>query len=255
MPMTEALLFLAAGFAGGAINAAAGGAKLFVFPMLLAAGLPPVAANATATAGLWPGQAMSSLAYRRQLVALLPEAVLGFVIVLVGGLAGALLLLASGDALFMTAIPPLIAVATLTIAFGRRIVLWLPKDATGGGFRKPAAIAVLFLTAVYGGYFGAGMGFMLLAANTLAGHAQLSEANGLKNAMAFAINSIAMVPLALSGLIDWRAAAMVIIGGLVGGYAGGRLAQTVPDRYVRGLVVVIGAVLTLYYLRVTVLAP
>lgn len=250
--MLETLLFLAAGFAGGAINAAAGGAKLFVFPMLVAAGLSPLAANATATAGLWPAQAMSSLAYRRRLAELLPDAILGFAIVLVGGLIGALLFLASGATLFTMAIPPLIAVATLTIAFGRRIVLWLPKG-NSRGFRRPAASAVLFLAAVYGGYFGAGLGFMLLAAITLAGREKLADANGLKNAMAFATNSIAMVPLALSGLVDWRAAATVIVGGLAGGYAGGILAQMVPDRYVRALVVAIGVLLTFHYLRVSLL--
>lgn len=243
------ILFLAAGLAGGAVNAAAGGAKLFVFPMLLAAGLPPVAALATATVALWPSQFVAIYVYRDVLRPLMRSAALRFLMALIGGLAGALLLLWSGDSGLMAVVPALLALATLAIALGKRIRSLVPR---GAALRRDGAVSLglILAVSVYGGYFGAAMGFMLLAALTLAGSDRLTEANALKNLLAATINTVAVIPLALSGVVDWVAASTVLVGGLLGGYVGARVVEMVPEPVVRGAIVVLGVVLTIRFLLI-----
>ena len=203
--MPETVLFFLAGIAGGVVNAAAGGAKLFVFPMFLAAGLPPVAANATATVAIWPAQIVAAIVHRKILKPVLREAMGRVGIALMGGLLGALLLLRSSDSGFMLLVPGLLALATLAIALGKDVRRLVPKS-TRLGWNNPLPVLVLFLASLYGGYFGAGLGFMLIAVMTLSGTDEITDANALKNLLAAAINTIAVVPIALSGIVHWSAA-------------------------------------------------
>ncbi len=245
--MSEIWLFFAAGLIGGAVNAAAGGAKLFVFPMLLGAGLSPLSANVTGTIALWPAQSTAAWVYRGEL------AVEGRRIwrrawpVLAGALTGAVTLIASTEAAFVAVVPFCLAIAVGAIVAGDKLPAFVARYVPGGAGRWLTG-GLLFLCGFYGGYFGAGLGFMLLAVLTLAGAANLQTANAQKNLLAFAINSTAVVPLALSGLVDWVAAGVVLAGGLLGGYVGARLTRLVPPRPLRWAVGLVGVALTLSFL-------
>lgn len=243
MTAGQIALFLCAGVLGGAVNAAAGGAKLFVFPMLLAAGLPPVAANATATLAVWPAQMPAAWVYRDRLRGELRALAWQGAPAVIGSLAGVAALLAGGDAGFLAFVPACLTLAVLAIAFGEPIARRIRPGAA-----RAAAPALMLLTGFYGGYFGAGMAFLIIASLTLAGVADAQDANARKNLFGVAINSAAVPVLALSGLVDWGAAATVALGGLLGGWLGARLARRVPQRALRWGVAGAGAVLTASFL-------
>lgn len=244
--MSELLLFLGVGLVGGVVNAIAGGAKLFVFPLLLASGLPPLVANATGTAGVWPAQLSAALVYRKELLADAKAILRRMIPALLGSLVGAFALIRSSEAAFLTLIPALLAISVVAIVFGPRLTRmmqgWLP------GRRLHAATALLlFACGVYGGYFGAGLGFMLIAVLSLSGSAY-RMANAQKNMFAFTMNSVAILPLTLSGLVDWWAAAGIIVGGLIGGAVGGSLTKVLPETPTRIAVAILGILLTASFL-------
>ncbi|MEM9221219.1 MAG: sulfite exporter TauE/SafE family protein [Pseudomonadota bacterium] len=245
--MTELLLFLGAGLIGGVVNAMAGGAKLFVFPLLLASGLPPIVANATGTAGVWPAQLPAALVYRKELLAHWRRLLLRLLPAVAGACVGAFALIHSSDAAFLSVVPILLAISVTAIVLGPRAATlarsWMP-----GSQLKVISIALLFGCGLYGGYFGAGVGFMLLAVLSLADGGGYRQANAQKNAIAFLMNSIAIVPLGLSGLIDWFAAATVVVGCLCGGYVGGRLTRSLPEGPTRIAVALLGILLTVAFL-------
>ena len=243
----EILLFLAAGFVGGIVNAAAGGAKLFVFPMLLAAGIPPVAANATGTVAVWPAQLPAAWVYRRELLARPREIGRRMLPVLAGGLLGALLLIRSSEQAFLSVIPVLLAIAALSILLGKRLSVWM-RRAFPGDRLKAATGILLFFVGLYGGFFGAGLGFMLLAVLSASDDGNLGTANAEKNLIAFTMNCLVVVPLALSGLVHWLAALNVLAGGLLGGYLGARITRRMPEGPMRVVVATLGLVLTLSFL-------
>lgn len=243
----EFALFLAAGIVGGAVNAIAGGAKLFVFPMLLASGLPPVTANATGTVALWPAQLPTLWVYRDRLRMSRWELGILMLPALAGALSGAGALIFSGERVFLALVPFFLGVAVAAIAFGDRAVALARRTAP----ERRAGIGsgvLLFGCGFYAGFFGAGLGFMLLAALTLAGFSNVHDANARKNLFALAANTTAVIPLALSGLVDWLAASAVLAGGLVGGYAGARMIKNVPQRPLRIAVAIIGVLLTISFL-------
>lgn len=241
--------FFAAGVVGGAVNAAAGGAKLFVFPMLLASGLPPLAANATGTVALWPATMPALWVYRDRLREDRRGLALSLIPALIGALVGASTLIFIGERLFVASVPFFLAVAVVTIVFGEQIAARArraaERRARGAGV---ATKALLFACGFYGGFFGAGMGFMLIAVLTLAGMADIHGANARKNLFAVMINTTAVIPLAMSGLIDWRAAPAVLLGGLAGGYLGAHVVRRLPQRPMRIGVAALGVVLTLSFL-------
>lgn len=239
-------LLLLAGFAGGAVNAAAGGAKLFVFPLLLAAGLPPLMANATGTVALWPAQFTASLAYRSELGHLRPLIVRALP-ALLGAAIGAVALIFSSEAVFRAVIPFVLAVAVTAIAFGNRTAAFVARIVPADRMTRVSG-ALLFAAGFYGGYFGAGLGFLIVAILFAAGSMAINRANAEKNLLAFAINSTAVLPLSFSGLVDWRAAVGVIAGGVLGGYAGGTLARRLPERPMRLAIAFLGLVLTAAFL-------
>ncbi len=243
----QILLFLAAGFLGGAVNGAAGGAKLFVFPLLLASGLPPVAANVTQSVALWPAQLAAAWVYRRGLLADIGRLARQMIPALGGSLAGALIMVNSSDEAFVAVIPILLALAVVAIVAGSRTAD-LMRWAFPGTRLRAATAFLLAGIGFYGGYFGAGMGFMLLAVLSAADNVGIRDANGAKNVFAFAIQSVAVMPMLLSGLVDWLAALCVLAGGLFGGYFGAKLIRGLPDTVVRIAVAVLGVVLTASFL-------
>ncbi|MCC6077529.1 sulfite exporter TauE/SafE family protein [Pseudomonas sp. GCM10022188] len=253
MPLSELFLLLFAGLAAGAMNALAGGGTFFSFPALLAAGLPPVTANATNAVALWPASIAGAWAARGTLRPLgrylLPLLAAG----LAGGLGGGLLLLAGGDETFRVLIPWLLLAATALFAASPWLSRWLAarRGATGEAPpHAPLSLAAHGLVSVYGGYFGAGMGILQLAAFAIEGH-PLARANALKNLVSALIYSVASLTFIVAGRVSWGELAVLLAGATLGGYAGGALGQRLPASGLRALVLAVGGGMTLYYFWAT----
>lgn len=232
-----------AGLLGGLCNAIAGGGTFFTFPALLSVGLPPVTAGATGAVAIWPGHAASLIgegAVLRQELAARPGRVLVFALL---PALGAGLLLLSGDALFRQLVPGLLLFATLLFAAGPSLGRWLARRRARPGALRLAEGAV----ALYGGYFGAGLGVLLLALLGLGGGSDLTRQNVVKNALATLATSSAVLVFALGGAVAWGPAALVFLGAVAGGVLGGRLARRVRPQVLRALIVVLGLVLVWSY--------
>lgn len=248
MTLADCFLLLLAGFAAGGMNALAGGGTFFSFPALMATGLPPVTANATNAVALWPASLAASWAAREQLRPLGRYVIPLVLLSVLGGVAGGLLLLAGGDAVFRRLIPWLLAAATLLFAASPWLSRWvnrhrsadsLPPHGLGGGLAHA-------LVAVYGGYFGAGMGILQLAAFSIEGH-PLLRANALKNLLSSTIYSTAVVTFVLAGRVSWAELAILLAAASAGGYAGGALAKRLPTAWLRAWVIAVGTGMTAYY--------
>ena len=236
-------------FAAGIVNALAGGGTLISFPILTALGIPPVAANVTNTVALCPGYLGATLAQRELLVdqkrrvwAYIPAALLG-------GLAGALLLLATGERLFTAFIPWLILLAALMLAIGEPMNKWLSrhqKDSSAIKRETLLSIPVAFAS-IYGGYFGAGLSVILLAVLGISLRDSLTRLNALKQLIAFAANIAAAVVFVFSRQVVWLVAAVMAASALLGGAVGGKLAGRMNPTILRWLVVGIGVLVALYY--------
>ncbi len=244
-----AVLF-ASGFAAGTVNSIAGGGSLVTFPALLTAGLGQVAANATNTVALIPGSAAAFMGYRDTLAGdrrLVLSMALPSV---VGGALGALLALRAGDRLFARLVPWLILLATTLFAAQEPIARALrARVAHAVGPPSPARLASLaffqLAVALYGGFFGAGIGILMLAALTFMGVRDVHRANGLKNLAAVCINGVAAVAFLAHGKVSWPHALAVMAGAAAGGLGGAGLARRAGQRTVRRAVLAIGAGLTL----------
>ena len=184
----------AIGLVGGAVNAAAGGAKLFVFPMLLATGLPPIAANVTQGVALWPAQLPAVWVYRRELAAEARRLARRMIPALVGALLGAVIMVNASDDAFIRVVPFLLAISVVAIVLGPRTTDLMHRAFPGKRLETATGV-LLALIGFYGGFFGAGMGFMLLAVLSASAGAGLGQVNGAKNLFAVAIQSVAVVPM------------------------------------------------------------
>ena len=240
-----------AALVAGAVNSIAGGGTLLTFPALVALGVPPINANATSTLALWPGSLGSMWGYRWELKGTRLWA-LGFAVPsLLGGAAGAWLLLRTPADRFAAIVPWLVLGATFLFMGQRPVMAWLAKEHVPSAARDvqltsrhpPGSILTYqFLVAVYGGYFGAGAGILMLAALGFMGLANIHRMNGLKNWGGLCMNAVAAVIFAFSSLVNWPVALAMAAGAVAGGYLGSRTAQRVPQELVRGAVVVIGLV-------------
>ncbi len=241
MTATDLLLLALAGVAGGLANALAGGGTLLTFPAFLAAGVPPVVANASNALAIWPAHATAAWAERATLAPLLPAWRGRMALLALGGTAGAALLLASGDRAFLVLVPPLLGLATLIFAIRRRLA-----SLAGPWLASPFASLVL---AIYGGYFGAGLGVMLLAwlGLVLPPGTSPAAANALKNLLASLVTAAGILLLVLAGAIHWPAALACLLGAVAGGWLGGRLAGRLPAKAVEAVVILAGAGLTVFY--------
>ena len=241
---------LASGIAGGVVTAVVGGASLITFPALLAAGLPPVIANASNTVALAPGNLVAALADRERMPAW-DRSLVGLVaIAMLGSVAGALLLLLTPERAFTALVPVLIGSATALFAGADRVRRRLA--ARPGPRRRwaPGTRLLLFAPiAVYGGYFGAGMSVMLLAVLSAGFYADLRTANVVKNLLSGFTSVLAVAVFAAQGVVAWTPALIMMAGAFAGGFAGGRLARVLPARWLRAAVIAVGAVLTVVYAR------
>ena len=237
------LLIAAAGFYAGAQNVLAGGGSFITFPALLLAGLNPLAANMTSTIALFPSQITAAIAARKLVDDVGPLS-FGkmFVISLIGGVAGAVLLLNTPVTFFSRLVPWLVLFATAVFAWGsfRRKPLHAAK-----GLPAPALVAIQSGIAIYGGYFGGGIGFLMLAALIVAGQ-QVRAATATKNALAMAMNASAVAIFAFSGQVNWAAALALGIGGIGGGLSGSWLLHRLPEKMMRAFVVLVGIILTIW---------
>ena len=240
------LVFFAA-LVGGAVNSIAGGGTLITFPAIVWLGIPPIAANATSTVALWPGSFGSMWAYRGELKGTRSWLAWFTVPSVVGGFVGAQLLLQTSPGRFDAIVPFLVFGATVLFLLqpplSRRLVRRAPEEHEDGtALPRPGwwFIAGQFLVAVYGGYFGAGIGILMLATLGAMGLTNIHRMNGIKNWGAMCINLIAAITFVVSGIVTWPVALAMAAGGLAGGYGGARLALRVGPKWVRRSVVAIG---------------
>jgi uncharacterized membrane protein YfcA len=243
-----AVLFLAAAVAG-AINAVAGGGSFISFPTLLLAGVAPIVANATNTTALWPGSLASVGANRRELSVQRKGIVLFSAISLVGGLLGALLLLNIRERTFEQLIPYLLLLATLVFILSPRISRLTRRLGRGGESprRRIVVLGLYLVIAIYGGFFGAGLGILMLAVLGLLGLENIHEMNALKTLQASLVNGVAVLTFVVAGAINWPIALLMTAGAIIGGYGGAAIARRIEPRWVRYAVIAISVTLTLYF--------
>ncbi|HYD97319.1 MAG TPA: sulfite exporter TauE/SafE family protein [Noviherbaspirillum sp.] len=236
-----------AAFCAGAMNSVAGGGTFFSFPALLAAGVPPVVANASNSVALWPASLSGAWAYRSELARYKRYLVPMGIVSLVGGIGGGLLLLATKDATFSKLIPWLLLFATLLFAFSGRISLLLRGAHAGKPDNTPAALAGQAVVSVYGGFFGAGMGILMLASLAMAGHDDVHEINAIKNLLSAVIYSVTVVTFVVAGAVDWPYTMIMLATATLGGYWGASIARKIPALWLRRFIIAVGGTLTVFY--------
>ena len=246
--MLALTVLIVAGLLAGGLNAVAGGGTFLSFPALVWLGVPPIMANATATLTAMPGYAGSTWAYRHDIVAegtlRLPMIIL---VTIVGGLAGAGLLLLTPSEAFVDIVPWLLLVATCLFATGPHLLTGVQSrgQASAGPTTSAAAI---FLVSVYGGYFNGGLGIMLLAVLGLIGFTDLHGMNGLKNVLSAILSVVSVITYAAAGLIAWDSALVLALATAIGGYVGARLGRRIRRTdLLRGGIVAVGVGMTVVF--------
>lgn len=248
VPLTHAVAIVLAGMAAGAINAVVGSGTLITFPTLLFLGYPPITANVSNNIGLVAGGFGSIHGYREELVGqgdmvrrLVPASI-------TGSITGALLLLVLPPAAFKAIVPALILLALVLVATGPRIQRWAagPHGTTGaepGTGRGRALVAGVFCAGIYGGYFGAAQGVLLLGIMSALLAESLQRINAFKNVLGTTVNAVAAIVFVLvaGDKIDWAVAALIASGALVGGVIGGRVGRRLPPNVLRAVIVVVGS--------------
>ena len=246
MSPAEAVLIAVAGFLAGGVNAVAGGGSLISFPALVAAGLPTLSANVTNTTAVWPGYLGSAAAYRAELADQGHRLRALGLTAAVGGAAGSALLLAAPDDVFDAIVPFLVLVGSLLLLAQPRIAAYV-KDRTGTARRDTVQLhGAVFVAAVYGAYFGGGLGVILLATLGIFVSDHLQRLNALKSALSLVINTIALIAFALFGPVDWLSVAIVAPASLAGGYLGAGAARRLSPTALRATVVVFGVVVSIW---------
>jgi uncharacterized membrane protein YfcA len=225
------------------MNSVAGGGSFLSFPALIFAGVPAISANATNNAAMWVGTIGSARGYGEELRehrGLLAPVIS---VSVVGSLIGACLLLVTPQAVFLRLIPWLLLFATIVFASSP----WLTRPPAAGPRHAPWQIVVQFFVAIYGGYFGAGMGIVMLAVLAFSGLPSFNAQNAIKNLLSVSINGVALVPFVIARIVDWRFALPMAALALLGGYFGARFFRRVPQRVARALVVTIGCAMTIVF--------
>ncbi|SDY81473.1 sulfite exporter TauE/SafE family protein [Citreimonas salinaria] len=249
MGFYDILLLLGAGFVAGAINALAGGGTIFTFTALVAVGLPAVMANATSAVSVLPGQIAAAWAYRREIAAGLLRLLPFTVVSAIGGVTGGSLLLGTDESSFRALVPFLILFATILFLLAPRIASLGERMAARRGSDKPGPLAIGLqgLVAVYGGYFGAGMGIMMLASLSLTEGRDFHRLNAAKNWLACVMQGLAVLVFVVSGAVAWQAVAIVAIASILGGWSSVVMGRLVPQPIVRSFVIATGLGLSAWY--------
>ena len=251
------LLFVTAFIAGG-LNAVAGGGSFISFPTLIFTGVSPIAANATNNTALWVASLASAGAYRRDLDVERRTMLILSIVSLVGGLLGSILLLYTSADIFKKLIPYLLLLATVVFIFGESFKQWLqsfdrfssreapPKDSPTSPPLVYLIIAQL-IVAIYGGFFGAGIGILMLASLTFFNIKNIHAMNALKTWLGTCINGIAIVPFIFAGIIAWHQAILMAVGGALGGYFIANFARQIPSKIIRQFVSIVAISMTIYF--------
>jgi uncharacterized membrane protein YfcA len=250
LTLTDTGLLFGAGAIGSALNAVAGGGTFFTFPAFLSTGVAAVVANTSNAVAIWPGRVLAIAAYRRELDRQRNRALWTGAVCLAGGLTGAWLLLSSGDKTFMHTVPWLMLAATLLFLFDKSISRRFGiRDSVER--RSPLVMAVLtvplFFCATYGGFFGGGLGVVMLPVLSMTGVKNIQELNGLKNLLVTVVTSVAVTTFVMSGIVSWPGTMTMMAGALIGGYGGGYLARQIATQVLRKIVIGFGFFLTAYY--------
>lgn len=250
MSTLQAAIPIAAATLGGVLNAVAGGGLFLAFPALVLTGMDPIPANATSTVALWPGSLLSIGAYRRELTAQRNASLLALVSV-IGSVAGAVVLLRTPQAVFAGLLPWLMLTATALFALGRSMNAFLrvaPNRSIDPS--RSGLVGVLlaqFVIALYGGFFGGGIGIMMLALFSLFGMQDMHRMNALKALLVTCINGAAVVMFALGGLVRWPSAIAMTVGATLGGYAGAAFGRRLNPQLIRAFVTGVGSLMTAYF--------
>jgi uncharacterized protein len=249
MTSLDLLILFFAAAAAGAVNAIAGGGTLISFPVMLALGVPPIAANVTNAVALCPGYLGATLAQSRNLEGQAQRLWVFIPAALLGGVLGASILIRTGERTFMALVPYMLFLAASLLAIQDRVRTFVMRKASARGKHSLLVIGAVFvmLASVYGGFFSAGMSVILLAVVALTIDDSFTRLNALKQVLAFAVNVAAAVFFLFSGRVLWVLAAVMALGALAGGALGGRIAGRLNPTVLRWIVVSIGFVLAIYY--------
>ncbi len=251
MTLFDSILLFLAALAAGALNSVAGGGSFFSFPALIISGVPPIPANATNTVAIWPGTMASATAYRKRLPWNVPWLAPLILASLAGGFYGAHLLVHTPQRTFMRLIPFLFLGATLLFTFGKKLM----RVGTHGARREKVSWLALtgitliqFFIAVYGGFFGGGMGILILSLLTLLPIGDIHATNGVKALLTSSANGAAIVTFVVARLVMWPQAVLMLVGTALGGYSGAHFAQRINPVHVRTLVICVGFAMSFYFL-------
>jgi uncharacterized membrane protein YfcA len=237
-----------AAIGAGVVNAVAGGGTLISFPVLTAVGVPAIRANATNTVSLCPGYVGGTFAQRDDLPGKRHSLRPRVVTALFGGLAGSILLILSSEAVFRSIVPFLILAACLLLAAQDRMRSWLLSRSRGGRSHVVLEVAAVAVASIYGGYFGAGLGIMLIAVLGLFSDFAFNKLNAVKQMLSFVVNVSAALFLMFSGKVEWTVVAVMAPASLLGGHIGGQVASSLPPKPMRVGVIVFGVAVALIYL-------
>ncbi len=245
------VLFIAA-ILGGTLNSVAGGGSFITLPSLIFTGVPPINANASSTVALWPGAIASIWAYRKELAKQRRSIILLLGgTSLIGGVLGAELLLSTSQSTFVKLLPYLLLVATVLFALSGPITTRLRKNAAPKKRQSwPTLVGIALLQlviAIYGGYFGGGIGILMLATLGLMGMENIHEMNAMKTLLAATINGVAVIIFVMRGVVVWPQVIVMVVGAIIGGYGGAYFARKIDQRWVRGFVIVVGVSMTIYF--------
>ena len=247
----ELPLRIFAGLLGGMLNSIAGGGTFITFPALLFSGVPPISANATNTFASCSGYISGAYAFRKELRAHIKELPKYILVSVLGGIAGAWLLLHTPESLFREAIPWLLLFATILFIFGSQLhdkfrrLASLHRHASSIG--SMLLLLMLAGVCIYGGFFNAGLGIIALSYFALAGYQDINAMNGLKLLISSSVSLTAVALFIYEGVIAWGEGALVFLGALVGGYVAAHISRQVPQPYVRAFVIVVGVGMTAYF--------
>jgi uncharacterized membrane protein YfcA len=243
-------LICASALGAGIVNAVAGGGTLLTFPALLAL-LSPVAANATSTCALLPGSLSAAFGFRTELRRAARHLVLLWPPSLVGGIIGSLLLIRMPESIFAGAVPWLLITASVLLLLQRPLMRYIGvHPSVEPGLRtRVVVVAFQLLVGIYGGYFGAGIGILMLSSLAFMGIHDIHEMNAVKNILAATMNGVSVVIFILAGVIVWKYAAIMAVAAIVGAYASARVARRVKANYVRAVVAMIGFLVAAWSFR------
>ena len=247
MTIFDVIVLLFAGFLAGVMNAIAGGGTLITFPAMISTGLSPLTANASSALAVWPGHAVAAPAAWRSVRGGSRGLIVRVCVALVGGTVGASLLLLTGERLFAVLVPWLLLTATLLFAFGPQLQK-LSSSRSNSSALSPMVLTLEFAASIYGGYFGAGLGILLMAMLIILEQQDLRAANALKNLLASIVTSIAVVIFIVTGAVSWQHATPALVGALIGGVFGARIAERVPTKALRAAIIGFGFVLTTHFM-------